>query len=326
MPSRAWAGLACGPADLAPEVAFAGEGLRNAAALFLPDETAFTRQTARDLEALADWPETTRRKTALAALLEGVTREAPKPITPVSPVDLSEIQRAAAASALARNVTAIQGPPGTGKSQTIVALIASAVVAGKSVIFVSRNHRALDEVEERIARLLPGVPLVTRGRDAEGTRDASLADALVAIAQGGTLGPEAERQAGAMRSNLLAEAEAAARARAETQAREELHLGFSELVERAALLHMPYPTGMPAKRSLIARLFSAVARRFRRGDRVSDGTPDLDEIEDRIRRLERELAAAPLQVEPLDPDALPRLGRRHRPCPPRGSRSRRRAA
>jgi hypothetical protein len=49
------------PADLAREVACAGEGLRNAAALFLPDDSAFTRQTARDLDVLAEWPESTRR-------------------------------------------------------------------------------------------------------------------------------------------------------------------------------------------------------------------------------------------------------------------------
>lgn len=265
------------PADLALELDGTGQGLRNAAALFLPDETAFTRQTGRDLEALADWPEPRRRQTALAALaalVEADGGEAPEPITPVSPVELSDTQRQAAVSALGRRLRRSRGPPGTGKSQTIVALIASAIVARKSVIFVSRNHRALDEVEERVARLLPGVPLVTRGRDAEGTRDASLADALVAIAQGGTLGAEEERRAEAARLSLLAEATAAAEVRAEAAAREAMNLELSELVERTAVSEAPQPTGAAPKRSPAARPLVALARLFRKGDRGRRGAED----------------------------------------------------
>lgn len=300
-------GASLRPADLTTELAFAGQGLRNAAALFLPDETAFTRQTARDLEALADWPEPTRRRTALAALLEGGARDAPDAITPVSPVELSESQRSAAASALGRHVTAIQGPPGTGKSQTIVALIASAIVAGKSVIFVSRNHRALDEVEERVARLLPGVPLVTRGRDAEGTRDASLADALVAIAQGRTLGAEEERRAAAARSSLLAEAAAAARLRGDAASREALDLELSDLVDRAARSDGPSPVSQPAKRSLPSRLLAALAGLSRRRHREANLADSPAALHDRIRRLRRQLAETPPAADPRDPEAMPRL-------------------
>ncbi len=296
------------PADLAPELVCAGEGLRNAAGFFLPDDSAFTRATARDLDAVAEWPESTRRRTALSALVEGDGAEAPEPVALVSPVDLSETQRAAAARALERRITAIQGPPGTGKSQTIVALIASAVVDRKSVVFVSRNHRALDEVEERIGRLLPGLPLVTRGRDADGTRNASLAHALVALAQGGMLAPDEERRAEAMRSGLLAEAEAAARARAEAAARERLDLDLCELVERATLLRESLPPGTPPKPSLAARLFAMLLRPFRRGhDHRADARASLAALDDKIRKLERELAAAPPVPEPRDPEALPRL-------------------
>jgi very-short-patch-repair endonuclease len=299
-------GSALRPADLAPELACAGEGLRNAAAFFLPDETAFTRQTARDIDGIADWPETVRRRTALSFLLDEAGSEGPEPTTLVSPVELSESQREAAASALSRRVTAIQGPPGTGKSQTIVALIASAVVARRSVIFVSRNHRALDEVEERIGRLMPGVPLVTRGRDAEGTRDASLADALVAIAQGGTLADEEARRIEAMRSSLLGEAKAAALARADFAARERLDLELSDLAEQAATLRgSPAPGGAPS-RSRGARLVAALLRLFRRPWRPK-GIADVASLDGKIRRLRRERAATPLPPGPEDPDALPRL-------------------
>jgi Protein of unknown function (DUF4011)/AAA domain len=47
----------------------------------------------------------------------------------------------------------IQGPPGTGKSQTITNLIATAVKAGKRVLFVAEKMAALDVVHGRLERL-----------------------------------------------------------------------------------------------------------------------------------------------------------------------------
>lgn len=301
-------GSALRPADLMSEITCAGEGLRNAAALFLPDDSTFTRQTARDLDSLSEWTEAMRRKTALSALLEGDTSGPPEATTLASPVVLSETQRTAATQALARRITAIQGPPGTGKSQTIVALITSAIVAGKSVIFVSRNHRALDEVEDRMARLVPGVPLVIRGRDAEGTRNASLADALVAVVQGGTLPDDEERRAEGMRTGLLKEAAAAADARLAAASREQLDLALSELVDRAASLRLALPCAAPPKRSPADHLFAVMRRLFRReGDRGSDGSATGAALDAQIRRLRRQLAAAPQAPEPQDPEAFPRL-------------------
>ena len=47
----------------------------------------------------------------------------------------------------------IQGPPGTGKSQTITNLIATAVKAGKKVLFVAEKMAALEVVHSRLERL-----------------------------------------------------------------------------------------------------------------------------------------------------------------------------
>lgn len=44
----------------------------------------------------------------------------------------------------------IQGPPGTGKSQTITNLIASAVTAGKTILFVAEKMAALEVVKRRL--------------------------------------------------------------------------------------------------------------------------------------------------------------------------------
>ena len=47
----------------------------------------------------------------------------------------------------------VQGPPGTGKSQTITNLIATAVKAGKKVLFVAEKMAALEVVHSRLERL-----------------------------------------------------------------------------------------------------------------------------------------------------------------------------
>ena len=47
----------------------------------------------------------------------------------------------------------IQGPPGTGKSQTITNIIASNLVKGKSVLFVSEKKAALEVVKRRLENI-----------------------------------------------------------------------------------------------------------------------------------------------------------------------------
>ncbi|WP_201838465.1 DEAD/DEAH box helicase [Microvirga zambiensis] len=46
----------------------------------------------------------------------------------------------------------VQGPPGTGKSQTIVNLIANAIVDGKSVLFMAEKMNAVEVVWERLRK------------------------------------------------------------------------------------------------------------------------------------------------------------------------------
>ncbi len=46
---------------------------------------------------------------------------------------------------------AIKGPPGTGKSQTITNIIANALAAGKSVLFLAEKMAALNVVHERLS-------------------------------------------------------------------------------------------------------------------------------------------------------------------------------
>ncbi len=68
-------------------------------------------------------------------------------------VDADSTQMAAVASALAGRSFVLQGPPGTGKSQTITNLIAAAVAAGKTVLFVSEKMAALEVVYRRLRQV-----------------------------------------------------------------------------------------------------------------------------------------------------------------------------
>lgn len=65
-------------------------------------------------------------------------------------LDADSSQVLAIQTALAGRNLVIQGPPGTGKSQTISNLIASAMHAGKTVLFVAEKLAALEVVHDRL--------------------------------------------------------------------------------------------------------------------------------------------------------------------------------
>ena len=59
-------------------------------------------------------------------------------------------QKTAVEAALTHQVSIIQGPPGTGKTQTILNIIANLLIADKTVIVVSNNNSAVDNVAEKL--------------------------------------------------------------------------------------------------------------------------------------------------------------------------------
>lgn len=160
------------------------EGIRNGAALFLPTDRTYTQGTANDLAAMANMPIDEANGTAMAALFADYrlteTGEADAPLLQLR--DLTDRQFAVACDILTKPFTVVQGPPGTGKSDVIVSVIASAVAAGQTVLFASKNHQALDEVERRLADICGDNPVVIRGRDAEGERDTNFLAELKTLA------------------------------------------------------------------------------------------------------------------------------------------------
>lgn len=64
--------------------------------------------------------------------------------------DCNLSQKKAVEAALTHQVSVIQGPPGTGKTQTILNIIANLLIAGKTVLVVSNNNSAVNNVAEKL--------------------------------------------------------------------------------------------------------------------------------------------------------------------------------
>ncbi len=60
----------------------------------------------------------------------------------------------------------VTGPPGTGKSQVVASILSTAIMENKTVLFASRNNKALQVVQERMKKLSPGhIPIMRVGGD-----------------------------------------------------------------------------------------------------------------------------------------------------------------
>ena len=67
------------------------------------------------------------------------------------PFGCNASQKIAVEAALTHQVSVIQGPPGTGKTQTILNIIANLLLANKTVLVVSNNNSAVENVAEKLA-------------------------------------------------------------------------------------------------------------------------------------------------------------------------------
>jgi ATP-dependent exoDNAse (exonuclease V) alpha subunit len=125
-------------------------------------------------------PETQYQNTALGAWLSGQTIESKAPdIQPLLEVlPLNSEQRHAVLHGLNNPLTVITGPPGTGKSQVVTSLLMNAAWQGKTVLFASKNNKAVDVVEARINSLGPRPILLRLGTNEFQSR---LAEYLISL-------------------------------------------------------------------------------------------------------------------------------------------------
>ena len=135
------------------------KGLLNTAVLFVGNKTTYTKNLLAELRRISDEPDSVLDKTALAY----VFREPPLPNNMIHGGDIDEKripvsftkrrmnagQFAAVEKALNCPVVKVVGPPGTGKSFMAVNLIANEVLNGGSVLFTSKNHKAIHAIYDK---------------------------------------------------------------------------------------------------------------------------------------------------------------------------------
>ncbi|MCF8267664.1 MAG: AAA family ATPase, partial [Ignavibacteriales bacterium] len=76
---------------------------------------------------------------------------------------LNSSQKKAIEKTFQQPLTVITGPPGTGKSQVILNIIANAINNNLSVLFASKNNKAVDTVKERFDQILGDKYLIRFG-------------------------------------------------------------------------------------------------------------------------------------------------------------------
>ncbi|PHR26049.1 MAG: DNA helicase [Desulfotalea sp.] len=92
---------------------------------------------------------------------------------PLFPFGCNASQTKAVAKAMSEKLSVIQGPPGTGKTQTILNIIANAIMEGKTVAVVSNNNAATENVAEKLTTYGLGFLVASLGN--KGKREAFFA-------------------------------------------------------------------------------------------------------------------------------------------------------
>ena len=91
---------------------------------------------------------------------------------PIYPFGFNTTQKTAVEQAMGNTLSIIEGPPGTGKTQTILNIIANAVMNGESVAVVSGNNSATKNVQEKLQK--NGVGFISAYLGNQGNKDTFL--------------------------------------------------------------------------------------------------------------------------------------------------------
>lgn len=140
--------------------------LLNKAIVYFGERTDITRSLIVELSQLKKKPLDDLASSALLWLLTGDYQphdinSTTEPFLEIYP--LNPAQEYAVHHSLQRPLTVITGPPGTGKTQVVLNIIANAVYQNKTVLFASKNNKAVDVVTEKFHTVLPYNLLVRMG-------------------------------------------------------------------------------------------------------------------------------------------------------------------
>ena len=156
--------------SISREKGFDHPGIHNCAALFLTNPPTYTRGLIRDLTEMVECNSPGWENTAFGTVMGERKIISKEEHAPIEVVPLNEEQRQAVRKAMSSPFTVVTGPPGTGKSQIVVSMIADAYMRGESVLFTSKNNKAVDVVEDRVSSLSTS-PLMIRTGNKVGDRN-----------------------------------------------------------------------------------------------------------------------------------------------------------
>jgi len=148
------------------------KGIINTAALFIGDGLKYSKTLKKELLYISKQSAQVLDQTALAYIF----RNPPLPNKyagikdiPFNFIDCNSEQFNALLEALNQPASKVTGPPGTGKSQVAVNLIANMVYRDKSVLFTSKNHKAIHAIVEKCEAASPRLPLIQFCSKPDGT-------------------------------------------------------------------------------------------------------------------------------------------------------------
>ena len=139
-------------------------GIYNICGLFSTGADPYNKRLLGELEQVRNIPAEQISTTSLAALLrskkqnaderERITLSKDHCIFPgIGSSLLNAAQSTAVKEAFNYPLSVVTGPPGSGKSEVVAALIVNAVLNNMSVLFASRNNKAVEVVQERLNKL-----------------------------------------------------------------------------------------------------------------------------------------------------------------------------
>jgi len=284
-----------------------GEGIFNAMGLFLPTGNSFTASAAEDLDKIASWNPGKIARTALGPLLGLAYDGEIKAVPPVNIGPLNFEQIRSVSNSTADPLSVVTGPPGTGKSQSIIAMVATAMLQGKSVVVASKNHQALDAVEERLSNIAPNVPFLVRTLDPTREVDQSVQDVVSVLVNDtsrvkGETDPMLSSQISSLAQRRLGALDA-------IEERRNLHGRLADLDETIALrsekaIHEESPVDEVRKTGLLRRLLAWLfPKRFgvSRSTGIFLNSEILGELKQAVNEIRTELRVL---GTPEDPVAL----------------------
>lgn len=164
-------------------------GIYNRAVLMLGKRTQYHKTLLNELTAIEKATDKELYSTALRhifgenskdTLVEKI-EDVPHEAIVVDTDPLNAEQRMAVASLLKKDISVVTGPPGTGKSQVVCSTVANARLSGQTVLFASRNHKAIDAVVLRLNNENLG-PLIIRANNRNNSADnVTFSDAIRAL-------------------------------------------------------------------------------------------------------------------------------------------------